>query len=68
MATSGLLVLGVVLILSLFVLALVAAASSKRDDWHRDQFSEERAARLAQMQAAWYSSRHADAGRTNRAA
>ena len=67
MTTVGLLALGVVLIITLAVWALVAA-SANLDDFRRDEFSEERAARLAQMQAAWYSSRHAQTDKTNRAA
>jgi hypothetical protein len=67
MATLGWFALGVVLVLSLLVRGIVVAGAT-RTDFRRDEFSHERAARLAGTQAAWYSSRHAHAGNGHRAA
>ncbi len=65
MTIAGLFALGVVLIISI---AGLVAARSTLDDFRHDEFVEERAARLAQMQAACYTARHAQNAKTNRAA
>ncbi len=67
MATLGWLVLGVSSVLS-FLVWLFIGASAARRDFRRDEFSHERAARLAEMQSAWYSSRQVHLGSGHRAA
>jgi hypothetical protein len=65
--TVGLLAFGILLILVFRVWAFVVEGAHPHE-FEGDQFSVERAARLARLQATWKASRHAHAGRMNRAA